>query len=453
MGGRSFAPFLLVAAVLVGACSEGANDVPTAPEFVPQPASCNFTTISSLVRNEFGASSTEAGLATDMKNAGAQTALATSIGYQILASIGNKYDASQGSTSNASALTVALLKCMTVGGTQVPSTVFDDALGAHGAFGVVALLAADKHAVLSHDDGWLLKPPGTQSWQDLLPTGTPGPVLVYGVPLGAGGFTNDVPKSGVFDWSTVPGPITFDEPGVLIGECQAQPRYLQHNSAATTPEVLGFVSPDCLTTIGLGKREPRTFAERIFRLLAPTPAYATLLTTTGSGGSKRTLSPFQVIDPVKVVLAPFGNWTWGNNKVNVPINPTPAYDIQSAAGTRFRQEKVLIFLTATSNQGVDALVCNNWAYTDKDGVARFPTSFLNKAGGYTVTTRTAGAVDNSQANITLPTVLAADPLISPLFNVKNNQANPPTSCETFVPQFNAEGIVTNPPAYPGPNGP
>ena len=454
MGGRSFAPFLLVAAVLVGACSEGANDVPTAPEFVPKPASCDFNTVSSLVKNEFGASSTESGLATDMKNAGAQTALATSIGYQILASIGNKYDASQGSTSNASALTVALLKCMSIGSTPVPSsTVFDDALGAHGALGVVALLAADKHAVLSHDDGWLLKPPGTQSWQDLLPTGTSGPVLVYGVPLGAGGFTNDVPKSGVFDWSTIPGPLTFDEPGVIIGECQAQPRYLQHNSAATTPEVLGFVSPDCLTIIGLGKREPRTFADRVFRLLAPTPAYATLLTTTGSGGSKRTLSPFQVIDPVKVVLAPFGTWTWGNNKVNVPINPTPAYDILSAAGTRFRQEKVLIWLTATSNQGVDALVCNNWAYTDKDGVASFPTSFLNKAGGYTVATRTAGAVDNSQANITLPTVLAADPLFSPLFNVKNNQANPPTSCQTFVPQFNAEGLVTNPPVYPGPNGP
>ncbi len=114
---------------------------------------------------------------------------------------------------------------------------------------------------------------------------------------------------------------------------------------------------------------------------------------------------------------------------------------------------MLIWLTATSNQGVDAKVCNNWDYTDKDGVARFPDSFMNKAGGYTVRTRTAGAVDNSQANITLPTVLAADPLISPLFNVKNNQANPPMGCENFVPQFNSDGLVTNPPDYPGPNWP
>jgi hypothetical protein len=457
MGGRSLAPFLLAAAVLVGACSEGANDVSTAPEFAPKPASCNFTTISSLVKTEFGASSTESGLATDMKNAGAQTALATSLGYQILASVGDKYDGSQTSTSNASALTVALLKCMSIGGTPVPSsTVFDQALGASGALGVVALQDADKHAVLSHDDGWLLKPPGTQSWQDVLPAGTPGPVLVYGVPLGADEFTNDVPKSGVFDWSTIPGPLTFGEigdPGVVIGECQAQPRYLQHNSAATTPEVLGFVSPNCLTIIGLGKREPRTFAERVFRLLAPTPAYATLLTTTGSGGSKRTLSPFQVIDPVNVVLDPGFNWSKSGNKVSVPFSPTPNYQIRSDAETPFLQEKVLIWITAANNSGVDVKVCNNWAYTDKDGVASFPTSFLNKAGGYTVTTRSAGAVDNSQADITLPTVLAADPLLSPLFNVKNNSANPPTSCETFVPQFNADGFVTNPPEYPGPNGP
>jgi hypothetical protein len=454
MGGRSLAPFLLAAAVLIGACSEGVNDVPTAPEFAPKPASCNFTTISSLVKTEFGASSDEAGLATDMKNAGAQTALATSLGYQILASVGDKYDGSQTSTSNASALTVALLKCMSIGGTPVPSsTVFDQALGASGALGVVALQDADKHAVLSHDDGWLLKPPGTQSWQDVLPAGTPGPVLVYGVPLGAEGFTNDVPKSGVFDWSTIPGPLTFDEPGVVIGECQAQPRYLQHNSAATTPEVLGFVSPDCLTIIGLGKREPRTFAERVFRLLAPTPAYATLLTTTGSGGSKRTLSPFQVIDPVNVVLDPGFDWSKSGNKVNVPFSPTPSYQIRSDAETPFLQEKVLIWITAANNSGVDVKVCNNWSYTDKDGVASFATSFLNKAGGYTVTTRSAGAVDNSQANITLPTVLAANPLLSPLFNVKNNSANPPTSCATFVPQFNADGFVTNPPEYPGPNGP
>jgi hypothetical protein len=451
MGGRTLAPFLLAAAVLVGACSESANDAPTAPEFAPKPASCNFTTISSLVKTEFGASSDEAGLATDMKNAGAQTALATSLGYQILASIGNKYDASQASTSNASALTVALLKCMSIGGTPPSSTVFDNALGAHGALGVVALQAADKHAVLSHDDGWLLKPPGTQSWQDVLPAGTPGPVLVYGVPLGAAGFTNDVPKSGVFEWSTIPGPLEFASPGVVIGECNATPRYLQHNSAATTPEVLGFVSPDCLAIIGLGEREPRTFAERVFRLLAPSPAYASLLTTTGSGGSKRTLSPFQVIDPTEVVLAKVGTWNWGNNKVNVPLTPTPAYVIQSAAGTQFHQEKVLIWLTAANNQGVDAKVCNNWDYTDKDGVATFLNAFMNKAGGYTVTTRSAGAVDNSQAGITLPTVPAAEPLVSPLFNVKNNAANPPSSCETFVPQFNADGLVTNPPDYPGPN--
>jgi hypothetical protein len=452
MGGRSLAPFLLAAAALVGACSEGANDVPTAPEFAPKPASCNFTTISSLVKTEFGASSTESGLATDMKNAGAGTSLATSLGYQILASIGNTYDGSQTSTSNASALTVALLKCMDISGAAVPDTsVFKKALALTGAFGVRPLVADDNNPVTSHDGAWLLEPPANETWQSMLPAGTSS-ILVYGVPVTNGSFTNDVPKSGVFDWTTLPQ-VTFNDPGIVAGECKHDSQYLQHNPAGPTAEVLGFVAPSCFVPdVVLREREPRTFAERVFRLLAPAPAYATLLTTTGSGGSKRTLSPFQVIDPVNVVLDPGFNWSKSGNKVNVPFSPTPNYQIRSDAETPFLQEKVLIWLTAANNSGVDVKVCNNWAYTGKDGIARFTMAFLNKAGGYTVTTRSAGAVDNSVAGVTLPTVPASDPLLSPLFNVKNNVANPPSSCETFVPTFNGE-VLTNPPAYPGPNVP
>jgi hypothetical protein len=455
MGGRSLAPFLLAAAVLVGACSEGANDVSTAPEFAPKPASCNFTTISSLVKTEFGASSDESGLATDMKNAGAQTAQATSIGYQILGSIGGKYDGSQTSTSTGALLTVALLKCMDIGGATVPDTaVFKNALALSGAFGVRPLEAADNEPVTSHNGAWLLEPPATQTWQSMLPADT-GPLLIYGVPVTNGSFTNDSAKSGVFDWTTLPQ-VTFNDPGIVVGQCHADSHYLQHNPAGTTAEVLGFVAPSCFVPdVVLREREPRTFAERIVHLFAPAPAYAALLTTTGSGGSKRTLSPFQVIDPVKVVLDQ-GTWNWSKsgNKVNVPFSPTPTYQIRTSGGhTPFLQEKVLIWIRAANNSGVDVKVCNNWAYTGKDGIARFTKAFLNKAGGYTVTTRSAGAVDNSVAGVELPTVPASDPLLSSLFNVKNNVANPPTNCETFVPVFDANGFVTNPPAYPGPNEP
>src|SRR5690242_12491141 len=98
MGGLRSAAWFLAGAVFLGACSDRSNDAPTGPEFKQDPpasppnGSCNFTTVSSLTKTEFGASSNEAGYAGNMKNAGAGTATATYNGYLILQSLGNKYD-------------------------------------------------------------------------------------------------------------------------------------------------------------------------------------------------------------------------------------------------------------------------------------------------------------------------------------------------------------------------
>lgn len=445
MGGRSLAPFLLAATVLLGACGDGANEVATAPEFAakPPPVSCNFTTVSSRVRDEFGASSTESGLAGDMKNAGAQTAQATSIGYQLLASIGGKYDGSQSSTSNAASLAVALLKCMSIGGAAVPDTgVFKSALALTGAFGVRPLVAADNDPVTSHNGAWLLEPPANSTWQSVLPAGT-GTVLVYGVPVTDGSFTNDVPKSGVFDWTTLPQ-VTFNDPGVVAGECTLESQYLQHNAAGATAEVLGFVTPSCFEQIALREGEPRTFADRIFRLFAPAPAYATLLTSTGSGGSKRTLSPFQVIGPTEVKLAPLFTWKKTGNTVGKPFVPTVEYQIQSKANTKFLQDYVLIWLEAVGNQGTNVEICNNWAYTNANGLAQFPAAYLNKSGGYNIISKTTGTSSKPGVvpDAELPSVPPGSSVISPLINVKNGSQG---QCVTFRPGDEL------PPA-PGPNG-
>src|SRR6476620_473017 len=168
MGGPRVAALLALTAILATACGEQQGDTPTAPDVSARtqpapPTGCNFTTVTSLTKTEFGAGSTQAKLAGDMKSAGAQTALATSIGYQLLGSIAGKYDGTQTSTSNASALTVALLRCMNVGGAAVPdASVFDAALGANGAFGVKS--SGDIGPVTSHDGEWLLEPPGKQPW-------------------------------------------------------------------------------------------------------------------------------------------------------------------------------------------------------------------------------------------------------------------------------------------------
>jgi hypothetical protein len=439
MGAQRVSALLVLTAFLATACGERQTEAPTGPDLAQGGGGCNFTSttgVVTLTKNEFGANSTEAGLATSMKNAGAGTAQATSLGYQILASIGNKYDGSQASTSNASALTVALLNCMDIGGATVPAaTVFDVALGAHGALGV--RVSADVAAVASHDGAWLLAPPGTQSWGSILPTGT-NAILVYGVPVADDGtFTNDAGLSGIFDWSTLPH-ITFNAPGVLISNCTAE-GYLQHNPAGPTAEILGFITPNCPSAGALlNEPAPRTLADRLFRLLRPAPAYASLAVT-GTTGSKRTVSPFKVIGPVQVNLAAVGfTWKKSGNTVGKPFDPTPVYRILSSANTPFLQADVLVWLEAIGNSGVKVDICNNWAWTNANGVAQFPAAYLNKSGGYTIIAKT----DGTSSNPNIPAVPAGISVLSPLVNVKNGN---PGTCTTFH-----QGDA--PPDNPGLNG-
>ena len=459
---------LLVAlALFASACDQASTDTPTAPEMASRGSTCNFTTVSQLVKSEFGANSPESGLATDMKNAGAQTDLGTLKGYQILASVAGKYDiaATGTSTTNASALTVALLGCMKIGTTTtVPqASVFDAALAHTGAFAVRGLSNPDNQPVASHDGAWLLEPPfgstAFNSWQSILGDGLGASTdpsiqyafLAFGRPLSSDGFTNDLPVSGVFDWAIIPS-ATFSGTGAIVGECTENPNYLQHLSATMSGvEVLGYLDPHCSAALALGPQSsPQTFADRLMRLFSPSPAYASALLTTGSGGSKRTLSPFQVINPGNVVLDPLFKWSKSGNTTSAPFNPVPTYQIRSTALTTFKQDRVLLWMTATGNQGTNVAICNNWAYTGKDGIAAFTNAFVNKAGGYTITTRSAGAVTNNPAGVDIPTVPAGAPVNSPLVNVKSSTST--LSCgQTFAPQFDSNGVLTNPPAFPGPN--
>ncbi len=82
---------------------------------------------------------------------------------------------------------------------------------------------------------------------------------------------------------------------------------------------------------------------------------------------------------------------------------------------------MLVWLEAIGNQGVKVDICNNWAWTNADGVAQFPTAYLNKAGGYTIIARTTGT---SSVNGDIPLVPAGQSVLSPLVNVKNG--NPGT---------------------------
>jgi hypothetical protein len=158
----------------------------------------------------------------------------------------------------------------------------------------------------------------------------------------------------------------------------------------------------------------------MIRLLAPAPAYAAALASTGTGSGRRTLSPFGLINPGLVNLDELFTWRKSGNKVGVPFVPTPKYQIRSGTETVFRQDFVLIWLEAVGNQGTTVEICNNWAYTNKDGIAQFPAAFLNKAGGYTISAHTTGTSSKPGAELgEAPSVPPGASVPSSLVNVKN----------------------------------
>lgn len=484
MAGRLFVS-LVAAALVLTACDEKDSSLPSAPDFTTG-AACNFNKLSDRTRDEFGGGSTEAGYVTAMKQAGSGTEVATFNGYRLLRSVANKFEGQTStnslSTGNAAALVVALLPCINTGNIGTPdSATIDATLKFTGAFAVRALsltlpATSEFAPVKSHDDAWLLEPPGhpdgtdwvyDQSWQQVVSTGLnfaddrlDDAILVLGRANTDPNFTGDTPLSQVFDWSTIPAATLS---GIVVGECVGPSSYLQHfsKSQVNLVEVLGFVKPSCFSgelNVAM-ERAPRNFAERVFQLLSPAPAYAGLLRSTGTGTKPSTLSPFQNIGTPVAKLTTI-QWKKSGYVVNTPLDKTQAqvYQVLTNAGTKFKQQYILGWLEAANNSGSKVLVCDNYAYSDASGVIRLPKAYLNKAGGYIITTNFTGAfsltIPSSPNDITVevPNVPPAAPLVSTGINVKNDASkSPPDNCPTFVPQF-VNGRLTNPPAFPGPNG-
>jgi hypothetical protein len=471
MGGRRLSSLALTLTVLTLGCSERATDDPTSPEFA-KPTVDACTAAGEFIKVEFGPSSAEAKLAGDMKGYGAKTSQATYAGYKLLDAIAQKYEipANQELEShlNPSNAAIQILNCINIGTTAVP-TSFEDQLGTTGAFAVRGF-AGDASTVTSHDGVWILEPPAGQTWEAITTLATTGLhdsvdnlFLAHGTAGDTDGFTDDELVGSVFDWHTIPtatfGTVSTSaatalavaasaDVGVVVGECPSLSNYIQHNSASdpnNEPEVGGFVKPSCYTVIeALREPEPRSFAERIGRFFSPTPAFAALLTSSGTGTGKRTLSQFGLVDPGLVNLQPLFTWKKSGNTVGKPLDPTPKYQIESAAGTVFQQDYVLIWLEAIGNQGINAKVCNNWAYTNANGIAQFPTAYPTKSGGYTFIARTTGTsskpgVEQGEA----PAVPPGASLISPVVNVKNGTL--PVGCDAFA----AGDALPDP---PGPNG-
>ena len=475
--------FLAVVAIALVACSDRQLEPPTAPQFnsaaAPARTTCSFTQLKKDVAatwpNSAGSStkatnSAVSSILTTMQQNAADSNIATQRGFEILDTLAHSAAQQQpGVTASAgSQLALDLFLCMDV--PALPGTLtFVPALGPNGAFAVRGTVSADARPVVTHDGGWAIAPTGASSWQavtlrsgsagsQLLTETTKKLFLAYAQPGSTNGFTgtgdqllngNTNPNNTVIDWATQPGQ-TFSptpvgttplDPGVAVSQCPSatglyKQGFVQHNPAgAPNAEILSFFSPTCpfpKTYIGGDgqgyyarlQQQPRSLMGSVLQFFAPELAYA----AGGGSGTKTTaLSPWGVIFPGDVNLT---NPQWpskSGNTINVAFSPEITAAALSNGGVPFKQPTVFAWLEATNNQGVNVLVCNNWAFTEPNGALEFKNAFLNKAGGYTLSMKTVGTNVSNSASDT-PPVPAGPPISSPLFNVKNAGTTSGSGC-------------------------
>ena len=134
-------------------------------------------------------------------------------------------------------------------------------------------------------------------------------------------------------------------------------------------------------------------AERLFRAISPTPAYATALLGKTGGGSKPALSPFGIINPGKVNLGTFfQSPKKSGNITNKPLTPTPIVKPKSNGGIAFKQTDVLAYLLPIVNNGTPGRICFNWAYNDDQGRRTSDRAVYTKAGGLSLVRQERGDV-------------------------------------------------------------
>lgn len=504
--------FLAVVAIALVACSDRQSEAPTAPQLssavAPTQATCSFTQLKKDVAatwpNSAGSStkatnSAVSSILTTMQQNAADPNIATQRGFEILDTLAHSAAQQQpGVTASAgSKLALDLFLCMDV--PALPGTLtFVAALGPNGAFavrGVGGTASADTRPVVTHDGGWAIAPTGASSWQQVtLRSGSAGnPLLTdttkklflaYAQPIptttpftGTGdqllnGGTN--PNNTVIDWGTQPSqvfsatlptpPDTLPlDPGVLVSQCPAgtgtyQQGFVQHNPAGSNAAILAFANVTCpfAKTYKPGdgdsvyarvRQAPRSFVGSVWQFFAPELAHA----ASGSGGSgtkSTALSPWGVIFPGTVNLT---NPTWpskSGNTINAALSMEVTAVAKSNGGVEFKGPTVFAWLEAINNQGVNVLVCNNWAFTQPDGTLEFKKAFLNKAGGYTLIMKTVATNLSNSVSPDIP-VPPGQPISSPLFNVKNAGTTSGTGCDNPGPWVYVDGVSAIPQAPSG----
>jgi hypothetical protein len=478
MRGRRLLVYV-TATLAVGACSERQPNTPTSPDFASgapttKPA-CSYAQLKKDVDAEWPNSADAAtkdtntavsALLATMQQSPADSNLVTETGFRIIQSVAIAASTKQAGTSAAagSTLVTDLFPCMDVPASSVPATV-EPSLQLAGAFGVRARTwpagFVDAEPLYTHDRAWNVKPVNGLAWSAVATRNPASTVLndqvkhiflIWGQPGATGNFTDDVllatSPSPVFEWNATPLQLFQTTapagPGVQITQCDDF-GFLQHN-AKPAAKILASFAATCDNLSGPTaylRHSPRSVLQKLRAFFTPEPAYA------GTGGTSSKTGSFShwgVINPGKLQLTQISTPNKQTNQVGVPLKDTQGNLLSvtpaTFAGSPFGPSGAFVWLEALNNQGVNVLVCNNWAYTDASGKATFTHAYLNKAGGYTLTYKTlAEGATGKSTDVT--------PFTTALFNVKNGTLPLDGGC-TGSNVFIYDPASTTLPAPPGP---
>jgi hypothetical protein len=319
---------------------------------------------------------------------GASAAATKLAGMNVLARLGtaaqNGTNQVKGTPTQGNTFANDVLLCM-----GVAAIDFTAALGPTGLFAVRDNSTA--YAVVAHKFGTDGKPlsgaplygaePSTGNWPLAQKT------LFHGfLETTATSLADETPSGVVFDLKTLPADLTF-APEIRAGVCDvadATARILHlHGAAATILPPAG--SPGFCTVqppLTVSRSGFRSMMEVATSWFTPQPLFA-MPTFGGGGGLVTGLSEIGPVTYTSVV-----SFTVPPTNTSLSASPqfpnTVTVTDTTANGNPFKH--VLITLTVVGNSGsFTNPPVGSTAYTNDFGIATFPTLFIDKAGGYTVT--------------------------------------------------------------------
>ncbi|NNG16632.1 MAG: hypothetical protein HKM89_09135 [Gemmatimonadales bacterium] len=409
--------------VAVAACSD---DSPTVPSVTPQfvlapgdPLVCDFPDANKANRNYFAKRSQSLadvkGLLGDMKGAGAGSATATSLGFDIFAIMGQQVGAFHtggssdvaGSPAEGSELANQVLACMDPAVTQVATAMdFSGSFESGGGFCVRGGGSGESPCITYDGFAGLAPPPLADftTWFGLAPKR-----LIYAAPLNIF-ISNEVVVGGRYEVSTLPDAAMDNSLGkAIVGMCVpnfGNENRVQHREAGDRATITLLYDPTFLTlcfpppppSSGIGLLG---WARDLFDWASPKPLFAAAtLAGGGTGGGIDDLSLFAVVSagainlrftvqPVDgflnqtldtVVVGAFGDGDtpfidlgitlsiFGNNSVNATLGGPTAPPDPVPPGFGFCV--------------LDGQVGTCSGVTDTLGLVRFGGLSIDKTGGY-----------------------------------------------------------------------